>query len=268
MRDKRRAIVVRCSSAESNTSSLRLRSTSISVIAGSLQLPQRLLVALQHRDRLLQDRVAAARLQPDVDRAPDADHEEGRGEAAEDRRTVLLGSPEREGADAQQQPERDEVERGHADQHEAHQPRLLLGQLDRRELQARAHRADSRGREPAHVADDAAHLADHARAFQRRAMRKPISAPMPALMPTARHGLERTYSSVVFIATFAPSCTFCCSSASDWRAASIWLCTFARISPILSPPWSCTVFSRSCASDTTFWMSRATGFDWLLVLLR
>src|SRR5690348_8880392 len=265
MRDNRLAIAARCSSAERTTSSRRRCSTSISVIARSLQALQRLLVALEHRDRLLQDRMALARLQQDVAAAADPrDEEDGRADA-EDQRPVLLRGEERERADAQEQAEREEVERGHRDQQEPHEPRLLLGELDRGELEARAHGAQPRRRDSPHVADDAGHLADHARSFQRRAMRKPISAPIPALMPTARQGFARTYSSVVLIATFAPSWTLCCSSVSVWCAASICACIFARISPILSEPVSWTVFSRSCASETTFWMSRATGFGWLVL---
>src|SRR6185503_13599615 len=229
MRDSRRAIVARCSSAERSTSSRRRCSMSISVIARSLEAAmERLLVALQHRDRLLQDRVALLRGEEDVGAAADARQEEDRGADPEDRGAVLLRRVERQRADREQQAEREEVERGHGDQDEAHDPRLLLRELDHGELQARAHRAQARRREPAHVAHDAAHLADHVRFLQRRAMRKPISAPMPALMPTARHGFERTYSSVVLIATFAPSWTPCWSSVSVWRAASICACIFAR----------------------------------------
>src|SRR6185437_12690865 len=161
---------------------------------------------------------------------------------------------------------REQVERRHGDDDVAHQPGLLLHQLDGQQLQARSHGADSRRRESPHVADDSGRFADHAHGDYRRAIRKPMSAPMPALMPTARHGFARTYSSVLFMATFALSVTVDCSSASVWRAASICACTLPRISFSLPSPSLCTVFSRSWASVTTFWMSRLTGFG--VVLLR
>src|SRR3954465_14922872 len=111
MRPRRRTKVARCSSADRITSSRRRLRTSISVIARSLQpLVQRLLVALQHGDRLLEERVALLRRDDDVAHAARAHEQEGRREAGEDQRAVLLRGPEGEREDGEQDAEGEEVE--------------------------------------------------------------------------------------------------------------------------------------------------------------
>src|SRR6478736_3660497 len=81
-------------------------------------------------------------------------------------------------------------------------------------------------------------------------------------MPTARHGLSRTYVSVVSIACFAPSWTCVPSWPSMTFALSSLACTWPFTSVSLVWPSDCTVLSNSCASVTTFWMSRAIGLLW------
>ena len=76
------------------------------------------------------------------------------------------GSPGRFSSEAQttsakiasSSPNVEEVERGDGDHQESHRPRLLLLQLDREQLQARAHGAQPRRGEALHVADDARSL--------------------------------------------------------------------------------------------------------------
>src|SRR5258708_24827848 len=97
-------------------------------------------------------------------------------------------------------------------------------------------------------------------------MRKPMSAPAAALMPTARQGFARTYASVVSTATFVRSCTVVWSWPSICFALSSFAWTIDFTSASLLSPSDCTVFNRSCASETTFWMSRAIGEGVLPVL--
>ena len=87
----------------------------------------------------------------------------------------------------------------------------------------------------------------------------PNTAPAAAAMPTARHGLLRTYESVVVMATRAPSLTVDWISPNFSRAASYCACTLERIASTWVAPSSLTVLSSSCASETTFWTSRPTG---------
>src|SRR3954468_9983148 len=113
MRSSRRTTVALCSSAASTTSSRRWRNCSSSVIARALQqLFQPILVALQHLDRLVEDRMALLGLEVDVRPATRPGEQEDRGGDRDDRRPVLLARVEREGEDREQQPEGDEVQRG------------------------------------------------------------------------------------------------------------------------------------------------------------
>src|SRR5207237_5961563 len=69
------------------------------------------------------------------------------------------------------------------------------------------------------------------------------------------------------MATFAPSWTFVCSSPSICFAESSFTCIFDFTSASRLSPSACTVFSSSWASETTFWMSRAIGLLWPIVVL-
>src|SRR4051812_28163822 len=140
MRSSLRTTVARWSSAASTTSSRRWRSCSSSVIARALQqVVQAVLVALQHLDRLVEDRMALLGLEVDVRPATGAGEQEDRGRDRDDHGPVLLARVERKGEDREQQAERDEVERGDGDDDESHQPGLLFLQLDDEQLETRAH---------------------------------------------------------------------------------------------------------------------------------
>src|SRR4051812_21282181 len=128
---RRRTRVARCSSAESITSSRRRCRLSISVTGSPQSIAQRLLVALQDGDRVLEQRTAVLRYIHQVGDARAAREQEDRGEPAEDGRAVRLRGPQHEREDAEQQAEGDEVEAGDGDHEESHRPGLFLGELDR-----------------------------------------------------------------------------------------------------------------------------------------
>src|SRR6476620_8138964 len=127
---RRRTSVARCSSAESSTSSRRRRRTSISVTGGPHGAAQRLLVALEDGDGFLEQGLALLRGLGEVGDAGAAQHEEGGGEAAQDRGAIFLGGPQHQREDREQQPEGHQVEAGDGDDEEPHRPCLLLGELD------------------------------------------------------------------------------------------------------------------------------------------
>src|SRR3954447_19396630 len=105
MRSSRRTTVALCSSAASTTSSRRWRNCSSSVIARALQqLLQPVLVALEHLDRLVEDRMALLGLEVDVGPSARAREQEHRGGDRDDHRAVLLVRVQREGEDREQQP--------------------------------------------------------------------------------------------------------------------------------------------------------------------
>src|SRR5205085_3490651 len=118
--------LARCSSAVRTTSSRRWRSISSSVTGASQHFLQSALVALQHLDGLLEDRVPFLRLEPDVEgAAPAGEQEHGRGDP-EDRGAVGLAREQRQGEDGEQKPEGEEVERGDRDDDQPNDPRLLF----------------------------------------------------------------------------------------------------------------------------------------------
>src|SRR5207245_59377 len=79
----------------------------------------------------------------DVRHAADSRRHEDARESRQDGRAILLGRPEHEREYGEKRAEGEEVERGDGDDQEPCRPRLLLLQLDRQQLQARAHRAPS-----------------------------------------------------------------------------------------------------------------------------
>src|SRR6478736_524283 len=117
MRSSLRTTVALWSSAASTTSSRRWRSCSSSVIAGALQqLVQAVLVALQHLDRLVEDRMALLGLEVDVRPAARAREEEDGGRDRDDHRPVLLARIEREGEERETRAHRANARRGHSPQ--------------------------------------------------------------------------------------------------------------------------------------------------------
>src|SRR5207253_8913010 len=104
-----RTSVARCNCADSSTSSRRRFRVSISVTGGSESVPQRLLVALEDGDGVLQQRTAVFGRVEEIGDSAGAREQEHGGESAEDRGAVRLGSPQHEREDAEQQAEGHEI---------------------------------------------------------------------------------------------------------------------------------------------------------------
>src|SRR5262249_55089576 len=101
----RRTMVARCSPAETITSPRRARRTSSSVTRRSQPVAQRLLVALQHRDGVLEERLALLRFVHQVRDGARAREDEERRERAQDHGTVRFRRPERQREDGEREAE-------------------------------------------------------------------------------------------------------------------------------------------------------------------